>query len=241
MHLRKLERALCGAILIVWAIILVVGAWMMTISIARAEFRLEAGAGIAQHDKRKDGLWYQSEYPNEHHLRDAAFQIGASWFTTGGPTRYGLRVAYVHLGRVSSNALAIADEYDRGLNIPCNTATLDGDCFARFQQVTDNRGWSLGPVVERDAGPFVLTAEVGPFFGRQTVIAHVEHVTAAEREDINVTNKYTFTNWFAGAGVRYKYLTFNVRWYQNLAAGGGWFGPRHAYTVLVGLSIPFGE
>jgi len=205
------------------------------------EFRLEAGAGIAQHDKRKDGLWYQSEYPSEHHLRDAAFQIGASWFTTGAPTRYGIRVAYADLGRVSSDALAIADEYDRGQNLPCNPATLDGDCFARFQQTTYNRGWSLGPVVERDAGPFVLSAEIGPFFGKQTVVARAEHITAPEPGVVNVTNNFTFINWFAGAGVRYKYLTLNVRWYQNLAAGGGWMGPRHAYTALVGLSIPFGE
>jgi len=205
------------------------------------EFRLEAGAGIAQHDKRKDGLWYQSEYPNEHHLRDAAFQIGASWFTTGAQTRYGIRLAYVNLGRVSSEALAIENEYDRHLNLPCEPVTLNGDCFARYQQTTFNRGWSLGPVVEREAGPVVLSAEIGPFFGRQTVVAHVEHITASDRSDTNLTNSWTFTNWFVGAGVRYKYLTLNTRWYQNLAAGGGWMGPRHAYTVLVGLSIPFGE
>jgi len=214
---------------------------LLTSCPARAEFRLEAGVGLAQHDKRKDGLWYQSEYPNEHHLRDAAFQIGASWFTTGAPTRYGIRVAYAHLGRVSSNALAIVDEYDRGLNMPCVAATLHGDCFAQFQQVTDNRGWSLGPVVERDAGPFVLSAEAGPFFGQQKVTARVDHITLPEQGVVHVTNQWTFTNWFAGAGVRYKYLTLNARWYQNLAAGGGWLGPRHAFTVLVGLSIPFGE
>jgi len=208
-------------------------------SLAHAEFRFEAGAGIAQHDKRKDGLWYQSEYPNEHHLRDAAYQIGASWFTTGAPTRYGIRAAYVHLGRVSSNALAIANEYDRGLNTPCVPATFHGDCFAHYQQVTDNRGWSLGPVVERDAGPIVLSAEAGPFFGKQTVVGQAEHITLPEQGTVNVTNNYTFTNWFAGAGVRYKYLTLNARWYQNLAGGGGWMGPRHAYSTMLGLSIPF--
>jgi len=206
---------------------------------ARAEFRFEANTGVAKHDKRKDGLWYQSEYPNEHHLADAAYQLGASWFTTGGPTRYGIRAAYVHLGRISSNSLAIVNEYDRGHNMPCVAATLNGDCFARYQQVTENRGWSFGPVIEHDAGPVVLSAEIGPFFGKQTVIAHVEHITASEQGAVDVTNQWTFTNWFAGAGIRYEYLTLNTRWYQNLAAGGGWMGPRHAYTVLAGLSIPF--
>ena len=73
--------------------VLVCAALLLPVAAPADELRLEVGAGIAQHAKRKDGLWYQSEYPNEHHLTAGAFQVGGSWLTSTQPWRYGARLA----------------------------------------------------------------------------------------------------------------------------------------------------
>jgi hypothetical protein len=199
--------------------------------------RLELGAGFAHHARRLDGLWYQNEYPNSHDLRTGAWQAGASWFTEGTPWRYGLRGAYVSLGSVSSSALVIEYEYDRFKELPCDRDTRHGNCFANLDQTTQVKGWSLGPLVERDLGKVVGSVEGGLFFGQSKVRAHVTPITLPGEFDVN--NNWRFRTWYAGAGVRYQWLTLSYRWYQNLAASKGFFGPRHAYTVMLGISIPF--
>ena len=204
-----------------------------------AELRLELGAGLATHAKRVDGLWYQNEYPNQHDLTSGAWQLGASWFTRGTPWRYGVRGAYVSLGKNSSSATVIEDEYDRGKELPCNRETRHGNCFARIDQKTSTQGWSLGPVIERDYKWLTGQLEAGLFFGESSVSADVAPISRSGEAQFNVTNNWSFRTWYAGAGMRYGYLTLNTRWYQNLAATGGFFGPRHAYTVMIGTSIPF--
>lgn len=219
---------------VIWLVLLGI---LLTNELQAGEFRLEAGAGVVNNSRRADGLWYQNEYENSHDLRDFAWQGGVSWFTTGEPWRVGARAAYVSLGKVSSNALAIRNEYDRGKSLPCDSQTQHGDCFAQFSQQTSTKGWSLGPVIERDLGSVVASVEAGPFFGRSKVQAHVENITLSEPA-IDLSQTWNYTTWYAGGGMRYRYLTLDARWYQNLAASGGFFGKRSAYTMMFGISVP---
>lgn len=205
-----------------------------------AELRVEGAAGAAIHAKREDGLWYQREYPNQHDLKTGAWQLGVAWFENKRPWRLGVRGALVSLGSVSSDALVIENEYDRGKELPCNRETRNGNCFAQFKQKTSVKGFSLGPVIERDYRALTGSLETGLFFGESRVVANVKPITA-ERPEFNVVHNWSFRTWYAGAGVRYKYFTISTRWYQNLAATKGFFGPRHAYTVMIGVSIPTGE
>ena len=207
--------------------------------------RLEVGTGLSQHAKRRDGLWYQSEYPNEHNLRVAAGQIGVSWFPSDwfppdSRWHMGWRVAYVSLGTSSGSAIALEDEQDRGKGLPCDSQTRRGDCLARFDQQTSVRGLSLGPVFERALGSIVASVEGGAYLGYSKVHAHRTSITSPEQADVDIVTQWVPTPWwYLGAGARYRYVTLDGRMYQNLSASGGFQGPRYAYTLMLGLSIPF--
>lgn len=230
---------------------------------ARAESRFEVMGGHCEQNRTAEGSWWNSHYETNLDLSTACYQLGISntpWAWRG--TSFGWRVAYVDLGRISTNSvMAIRDEdqFQNPSGANCNLATGAG-CLIRTVGGGTARGISFGLLVERDRGGPVLGAEAGLFVYHNRFAIHITNYpdpsvsTAAMVNQDHVTTNGRETDWdradgwlatpYIGVNLRYQWFMVAARRYSSIMAKGECGGcsgvTKHdAFQINAGISIPF--
>lgn len=203
---------------------------------ANADLRMEASAGKCQHHLAPDASWhyeYGGIYQEKMQLNPHCLQLGLLWMPT---KHYGVRAAYVDLGAVTADNTYPQDE--AAYFAAKNSVTAPPPADGRFQGIGNSKGVTFGPVIEARG----VSAEAGVATLYNTWHAWVEGFPTW-----NYADGWNAT-WYAGAGVRWKFLTVNVRRYANVHASQAaknyqYIGPTSGplLQVTVGLSVPLGH
>lgn len=197
---------------------------------ARPRLRLELGAGVAQSRLAPEGSWWYAGFATHTELRTRAFSVGGSWLPLArGPYRLGLRAGYSDLGTVkASNEFPIFEDgssRDARVNPTCDRATLAG-CTGKFQGRGPTKGWSFGPVIERDFRGVTLGAEAGVFYYRAKWVATEFRAVDEHGEFVpgNFANlrwdelNKPHATWYIGATARWKLFFVQARRYALVHA-----------------------
>jgi hypothetical protein len=211
--------------------------------------RLEVSGGNCKHRFAEDSSWSYRDwgsYETNYDLTPECLQIGASWMPWSvGKLKYGVRLAYVDLGKIGGDITYPVDEPEyfraKETRTPINSET------ARLHGQGGSRGLTLGIASEYPVGPFWIGPETGVamlYSTWRTTFNHAQAVNEGCRQDWACADGWHAT-LYAGATLRYEWLFLSYRRYANVHASQSeknplFIGPTTGPvdSVLVGLSIP---
>jgi hypothetical protein len=217
---------------------------------ARAEPRLEALGGVCDQTRSDKGSWWNDHYETSIDLTTRCYQIGVSdrpWTVATYPA--GWRIAYVNLGRITTDSVMAArdeDQFSNPSGAHCNPSTNAG-CLIRTVGGGTAYGLSAGLLLEDK-----LDEQATAGIEAGLLVYHNEFKIAMYRQPGG--EPYARWNeaegWLAtpyiGANLRYGWLLLSGRMYQRITAHkvgcvGGCSGITKgpALQVNAGVSIPF--
>ena len=214
---------------------------------AAAQPRLELAGGHCQHRLAPDSSWHYGYggYQTNMDMTPNCIQAGVSFLPfKAGDLKYGLRIAYVDLGKIKAHNTFPVDEPEYFRARAAGDAVNSAE--ARYQAEGGARGLTFGLASEYPVGPFHVGPEVGAAFlhTRWSVMladAQKDLTPGCRGDDWACANGWKVTPYL-GATVRYEWLQFTYRRYANVHAsrGGYMIGP---YTgpvdaVMIGVSVP---
>lgn len=231
---------------------------------AAAEPRIEVLGGACNQTRSEKGSWWNDHYPTSIDLSTSCSQIGVSatpWklLAFGTPWDAGWRLAYVNLGRITTDsvmALRDDEQFANPSGAHCDHATNSG-CLIRTVGGGTAQGISAGLLMERDLAGFqfarpqrngiVFGVEGGLFVyhNRFTIdITRYPDPGGAPAIHWDEAEGWLATT-YVGANLRFLQLMVSARAYQRVTAHavgcGGCSGITKgpAYQVVAGFSIPF--
>ncbi len=211
--------------------------------------RLELLGGHCKHRLGPDSTWHYQYggYQTNMDMTPNCIQAGLSYLPfKWGDLRFGGRVAYVDLGKITAHNTFPIDEKEyfraRDAGEPVNSAE------GRYQGLGGARGLTLGLASEYPVGPFKIGPEVGAAFlyARWAVMVpgEVQDISPGCRGDWSCANGWKVTPYI-GVTARYEWLEVSFRRYANVRASqrdnkdymiGPYTGP--VDSVMVGISVP---
>jgi len=226
---------------------LIVVAWLMGAKVVRAadnSTSLELGIGITQLGAR-NGIWWQSDYQGYWYHNDLR---GNSQIISLRVPNW--RVSLVHMGQVSNSAMWGQYELDYEQShpdLPRCDAGGKNECFYGHGH-GDVWGASLGRVFDLQLRRVTLEAEGGAFLYQATWHEAGTGPDGNWYSDTNVAggasdhgsgfSSETHITYYLGAGISYRMLFLQARYYGNVRNGNGLMG-QMAKQVMGGIKIPF--
>ncbi len=216
---------------------------------AESPIRMEVSGGHCKHRLGPDSSWHYQYggYQTNMDMTPNCIQAGLSYLPfQSGNFKYGLRLAYVDLGKIKAHNTFPIDEkeYFRAREAGETVNSAEG----RYQGQGGARGLTLGFASEYPVGPF----QIGPEFGAAFLYARWSVMVPGEVKDISAGCRHDWScadGWkitpYAGVVARYEWVTVSWRRYANVRASqadvkdyfiGPYTGPVDA--VMVGISIP---
>jgi hypothetical protein len=227
----------------------ILAAFPLTGQADEAALRVEIAGGICKHRLAEDSAWSYREwgdYDTNIRLDPKCYQFGFSYLPfTFKHLRWGIRAAYVDLGRLDADNSYPIDEAEyfraKATRTPVNSET------GRFQATGGSRGITLGLAAEYPVGPLRIGAEIGGaglYSTWHLDFNHAQAVNEGCRQDWACADGWNGT-WYIGMTARAEWLFVSLRQYQNVHASQRsdnplFIGPTtgRVTQVVVGLSVP---
>jgi hypothetical protein len=224
---------------------------LAAISICRSAhsepLRLEAQAGVCKHGIADKGTWWNTDYPTNTDAESGCFQVGASQIVSEWRSyKLGWRAAYVDFGRVSADNVFTMHDSEQFIGVTgaeCDAVTLRG-CLGRGIISQKTRGVSVGGLIERDMGGWVLGGEAGGY------VYYSRFRVAVLPQPAGAWNGPLSADWagwnftpYIGATVTRGMLFVSVRSYLTIRASESCTGCTGissglSYQAMVGLQVP---
>jgi len=215
----------------------------------RAEPRVELLGGTCEQTRSDKGSWWNDHYPTSIDLTTRCYQIGMSdrpWKLGTWPA--GWRVAYVDLGRITTDSVMAArdeDQFSNPSGSDCDRSTNSG-CLIRTVGGGTAYGISAGLLVEERIAQATLGLESGLFVYHNEFDIDISRYPGGEPyARWNMAEGWLAT-LYIGANLRHGWLLLSGRMYQRVTAHkvgcvGGCSGVTKgpALQVSAGISIPF--
>lgn len=174
-----------------------------------ADVRLEAAAGQCRHELGPDTSWYYQlgGFRTDMNMKPNCGQLGFLWEID---KTFGIRASFVDLGHIRAD-----NEYplpEAAYFVAKATHTAINAGTYRYQGNGGSRGFSLGPVVQKDALGMTFSAETGLAY-----LYNYWHAWTSTAGTWDYADGWKWSPYF-GVGVRWKILTASVRYYTGARA-----------------------